>query len=96
VFEAPRRLGAFQKVDLEPGASQAVTVTIDPRLAAVFDESAHQWRIAPGTYRLSLGESSRDIRSTAEVALPGLTLPANWRPQQAAAASPPPRPERGR
>lgn len=80
VFEAPRRLGGFQKVDLAPGASQTVTVKIDPRLLAMFDEAAHQWRIAAGTYRLSLGESSRDIRRTVDVTVPGLTLPSNWRP----------------
>ena len=62
VFEAPKRLGAFQKVDLAPGASQPVTVNIDPRLLATFDEAAHQWRIAPGTYQILLGDSSRDIR----------------------------------
>jgi beta-glucosidase len=94
VFEAPKRLGGFQKVDLAPGASQSVNVTIDPRLLAMFDEAAHQWRIAPGTYRVSLGESSRDIRSTADVAVPGLILPSNWRP--AAAAPAPIRGERGR
>jgi beta-glucosidase len=80
VFEAPKRLGAFQKVDLAPGASQSVTVQIDPRLLATFDESSHVWRIAPGTYQVLLGASSRDIRQTASVNLPGLTLPSNWRP----------------
>ncbi|MEO7277602.1 MAG: glycoside hydrolase family 3 C-terminal domain-containing protein [Sphingomicrobium sp.] len=96
VFEAPRRLGAFQKVDLAPGASQAVTVTIDPRLLATFDQAGHRWIIAPGTYRVSLGESSRDIRSVADVAVAAMTLPANWRPGQAAAAPAPQHGERGR
>jgi beta-glucosidase len=94
VFEAPKRLGGFQKVGLAPGASQSVSVTIDPRLLAMFDEAGHQWRIAPGTYRVSLGESSRDIRSTADVVVPGLNLPSNWRP--AAVAPTPIRGERGR
>jgi beta-glucosidase len=96
VFEAPQRLGGFQKVDLAPGASQAVAVTIDPRLLATFDQAGHQWRIAPGNYRIALGESSRDIRSTTSVTVPGFTLPSNWRPTPAVAA-PAARPgERGR
>jgi beta-glucosidase len=96
MFEAPQRLGGFRKVDLAPGASQAVAVTIDPRLLATFDQAGRQWRIAPGTYRIALGESSRDIRSTTSVAVPGFTLPSNWRPTPAAAA-PAARPgERGR
>ena len=96
VFEAPKRLGAFQKVDLAPGASRPVTVTIDPRLLATFDESAHQWRIAPGTYQILLGDSSRDIRQRTAVTVSGITLPANWRPGQAAAAPVPSSGERGR
>jgi beta-glucosidase len=96
VFEAPKRLGAFQKVDLAPGASQNVSVTIDPRLLATFDQAAHAWRIAPGTYQILLGASSRDIRQTATVNVAGLTLPSNWRPGQASAAPTPRSGERGR
>jgi beta-glucosidase len=96
VFEAPKRLGGFQKVDLAPGASQTVSVRIDPRLLATFDEAGHQWRIAPGTYKILVGESSRDIRGSADVAVGALTLPANWRPGAATAVPTPKRGERGR
>ncbi|HEY0412865.1 MAG TPA: glycoside hydrolase family 3 C-terminal domain-containing protein [Allosphingosinicella sp.] len=77
-WEAPKRLGAFRKIDLAPGASTAVTVTVDPRLLATF--AGGQWRIAAGEYRVLLGASSRDIRETVTVRLPARTLPANWRP----------------
>jgi beta-glucosidase len=96
VFEAPKRLGAFQKVDLAPGTSQPVTVTIDPRLLATFDESAHQWRIAPGTYNILLGDSSRDIRQRASVIVAGVTMPSSWRPGLPDAAPAPSSGERGR
>jgi beta-glucosidase len=85
-WEAPKRLGGFQKVDLAPGRTKTVHITIDPRLLATFDESAHQWRIAPGSYRVVVGESSRDNRGSAIVRLPGLTLPSDWRPGLRAAA----------
>jgi beta-glucosidase len=81
-WEAPKRLGGFAKVDLAPGASRKVTVTIDPRLLAVFDGPSQQWRIAPGEYRLQVGDSSRDIRSTTSVRLEGQTLPSDWRPER--------------
>ena len=96
VFEAPKRLGGFQKVDLAAGASQPVTVTIDPRLLATFDEAAHQWRIVPGTYQILLGDSSRDIRQRTSVAVAGITMPASWRPGQSGAAPAPSSGERGR
>jgi beta-glucosidase len=94
-WEAPKRLGGFSKVDLAPGASRNVSVMIDPRLLATFDNAAHQWRIAPGSYQILVGASSRDIRQTTTVSLAGLTLPSNWRPGPAAAARGPQRGERG-
>jgi beta-glucosidase len=94
-WEAPRRLVGFAKVDLAPGQSRAVNVDVDPRLLATFDEASHAWRIAPGSYTLSLGASSRDLRSNTTMALPALTLPSNWRPGLAVAAPAPRRGERG-
>jgi len=69
---------------------------VDPRLLATFDEGARVWRIAPGTYTVSLGASSRDLRSNTKVMVPALNLPANWRPGQASAAPAPQHGERGR
>jgi beta-glucosidase len=95
-WEAPKRLGGFSKVDLAPGASRTASVTVDPRLLAMYDGAANQWRIAPGNYQLLVGESSRDIRQTTTITLAGLTLPSNWRPGPAVAAQSPQRGERGR
>jgi beta-glucosidase len=95
-WEAPKRLAGFGKVDLAPGASQTVTVTIDPRLLATFDAKARQWRIAPGQYRLAVAESSAAPGPATTVTLPALTLPSNWRPGQAAAAPSEQPGERGR
>jgi beta-glucosidase len=95
-WEAPRRLVGFAKVELAPGAAQTVAVDVDPRLLASFDEAAHSWNIAPGSYTLSLGASSRDLRANTTVTLPALSLPASWRPGQEVAV-PTARPgERGR
>jgi beta-glucosidase len=77
-WEAPKRLGAFRKVDLAPGQSTSVTLTVDPRLLATF--TAGQWRIAAGEYKVLLGASSRDIRGTATVRLAARTLTASWHP----------------
>ncbi|MGE5562061.1 MAG: beta-glucosidase family protein [Bacillota bacterium] len=95
-WEAPKRLVAFDKVELAPGASKSVDVEVDPRLLASFDEAGHAWNVAPGRYSFMLGASSRDIRANTSVALPALSLPSNWKPGQAAAAPQPQRGERGR
>jgi beta-glucosidase len=78
-WEAPKRLGGFAKVSLAPGASRTVSVTVDPRLLATWDEAGHQWRIAGGAYKVMLADSARDVRETVTVTLPARTLPATWR-----------------
>ncbi|KQZ02773.1 beta-glucosidase [Caulobacter sp. Root1455] len=77
-WEAPRRLGGFKKVELAPGASTTVAVTVDPRLLATFDSKAKAWTIAAGAYEVSLGASSRDLRAKAEVTLAAKTLPVTY------------------
>jgi len=80
-WEAPRRLGAFARLRLAPGESREVSLTVDPRLLALFRDGA--WRIAAGRYHVSLGASSRDFSETVAVDLPARTLPADWRPEPA-------------
>jgi beta-glucosidase len=77
-WEAPKRLAGFRKVDLAPGASTTVTLKVDPRLLAVFENGA--WRQAAGPYKVMLGASSRDIRQTVSIRLPARRLPVSYRP----------------
>src|SRR6185437_12241538 len=79
-WEAPKRLGGWQKVSLAPGASKTITVNVDPRLLATWDEATRSWRIAPGTYQVMLAASAGDIRQTVSVQIAGGTLTAGWRP----------------
>jgi hypothetical protein len=48
-WEAPQRLAGFKKVELAPGATTKVTLTVDPRLLATWNEKAHGWSVAPAT-----------------------------------------------
>ena len=77
-WEAPKRLAAFTKLDLAPGASTNAALTIDPRLLATFANG--QWHIAGGAYRITLAKSARDPGETVTVRVPAQTLPGNWRP----------------
>jgi beta-glucosidase len=94
-WEAPKRLVGFAKLDLAPGESKAVDLEVDPRLLAKFDEPNHAWRIAGGGYRVTLGASAADIRSSAGVEIDPATLPSNWRQGLPASAPRPTRGERG-
>ncbi|PIB95645.1 beta-glucosidase [Caulobacter sp. X] len=76
-WEAPKRLAGFKKVALAPGAVQRVTMTVDPRLLASWDDKAHGWSIAAGQYDIALGSSSKTLVATTPVTLAGAKLPVS-------------------
>ncbi|MES3023516.1 MAG: glycoside hydrolase family 3 C-terminal domain-containing protein [Pseudomonadota bacterium] len=57
-WEAPKRLAGWDKVELAPGQSKEVAVSVDPRLLATFDSSSKTWRIAKGAYRILLARDA--------------------------------------
>ena len=69
-WESPQRLGAFGKVELAPGASEQLTLTVDPRLLANYEAERQAFRIAPGSYRVTLATSARDAGQSVSVKLP--------------------------
>ncbi len=79
-WEAPKRLGGWSKVALAPGANGTVSVTVDPRLLATWNETRREWSIAAGEYQVMLGASALDIRQTVRVRVPARVMPAGWRP----------------
>jgi beta-glucosidase len=58
--EPPRRLVAWDKVDLAPSETKTVTLTLDPQFLSVFNADRHRWELLPGDYTLFVGGSSRD------------------------------------
>jgi beta-glucosidase len=57
-WEAPKRLGGWNKLALKAGASGKATVKIDPRLVGVYDSASKTWKIAAGEYLVTLAESA--------------------------------------
>jgi beta-glucosidase len=64
--EPPRRLVGFQRVQLNAGQKQHVTVTLEPanHPLATWNTSNQNWAIANGDYTVYLGDSSRPISLT--------------------------------
>jgi len=56
--ETFQRLAGFARITLDPGKSQTVTVSIDPRVLQTFDEAANRWNLATGDYGILAGPSS--------------------------------------
>ncbi|WP_207841203.1 glycoside hydrolase family 3 C-terminal domain-containing protein [Williamsia soli] len=66
-----RELTEFAIVDLQPGSSERITVSIERDAMAYWDVRTHQWLVENGEYDVSAGASSRDIRATARVTIAG-------------------------
>ena len=60
--EPPKRLVGWQKVSLQPGAAQQVTIEVDVNDSShplsYWDVNSNGWLIAPGVYTVYLGNSS--------------------------------------
>jgi len=78
-WEAPKRLGGWDKLSLDAGARRASTVTIDPRTLAVFDGASNSWKIAAGEYRVILASAADAPVSTVTVRLPAREFAAGAR-----------------
>ena len=77
LWEAPKRLGAFQKLALKPGESRKVSVKVDPRLLAMYRSKDKTWNIAAGDYRVTVAKSALDPQASVAVKLPATTLDVN-------------------
>jgi beta-glucosidase len=64
--EPPKSLRGFQRVTLNPGQTQHVTITLS---AQSFQFWNNGWTNATGTNTISVGASSRDIRLTGQVTI---------------------------
>ncbi|HEY0795708.1 MAG TPA: glycoside hydrolase family 3 C-terminal domain-containing protein [Acidisarcina sp.] len=64
-----RELKGFQKVRLDPGQSQHITLNLDKRSFSYWDESAHDWRADPGKFTVFVGDSSENTPLTSSLVL---------------------------
>jgi beta-glucosidase len=61
--DPPRRLVAWQKVQLAAGASTQLSLTIAPQRLSIWDTAQHAWRLPSGSYSFQVGGSSRDLQT---------------------------------
>jgi beta-glucosidase len=57
-----RELKGFAKIQLAPGETKTVTLPLGGRAFEFFDPKTNQWTLAPGTFDVFIGASSRDLR----------------------------------
>lgn len=68
--EPPKRLVAWEKVQLDPGQSRTVTVSIEPKSMSTFNVEKDAWELIPGDYVVLAGGSSRQTPLTATLHAP--------------------------
>jgi beta-glucosidase len=69
------RLAGWGRVELAPGEERRVSVSVDPRLLATFDESRRRWRIPGGAYHMTAGFDAEHRDQAASFALEASDLP---------------------
>ena len=57
-----KELKGFAKVNLAPGETKLVTLTLDRRAFSFFDVKKHDWSAEPGEFSILVGGSSADIQ----------------------------------
>lgn len=55
-----KQLRGFQRVELKPGETSTVTLTLTPADLQLLDRDMH-WRVAPGAFEIMVGRSSEDL-----------------------------------
>jgi len=65
VFRAEKELKAFKKIMIEPSKTSTVSMNINVRDLAYFDDKLSKWVVEPGEYKIMAASSSKDIRQVA-------------------------------
>ena len=57
-----KELQGFARVELAPGQTKLVSITIDRRALSYYDVNRHDWTADPGAFEILIGRSSADIQ----------------------------------
>ncbi len=64
-----KELKGYQKVRLDPGGKQHVTLTLDRRSLAYWDVASNNWRVDPGQFTVFVGDSSANTPLTKDFSI---------------------------
>jgi beta-glucosidase len=64
-----RELKGFEKVELEPGDSEMVTIELDESSFQYYHPDELEWVLESGEYEIQVGNSSRDVKLRADVVM---------------------------
>ena len=70
-YRPEKELKGFEKVALEPGEKKRVTMALDKRAFAFWNENTKAFEVESGEFEILVGASSKDIRLSEKIALNG-------------------------
>ncbi|MFA9457976.1 glycoside hydrolase family 3 C-terminal domain-containing protein [Halalkalibacter sp. AB-rgal2] len=70
-YAPQKQLVAFEKVEVTPGETAQVTLTIDPKDFAIWDVNIGDFIVEKGSYTLMVGQSSESIKDSQTVQVEG-------------------------
>jgi beta-glucosidase len=77
LIRPPKELKGFTKIELKPGETRTVSITLDFRAFAYYHPAYKQWITEDGEFDILVGASSEDIRHVRTVTLKStLKLPS--------------------
>ena len=62
-----RELRAFEKIELQPGETKTVSITLDSRAFSYWNTEIHDWYAESGDYEIQIGKSVQEILLCTEV-----------------------------
>jgi beta-glucosidase len=62
-----KELKGFAKVELAPGETKHVEVTLDRRAFSYYDVKSHAWTVSPGDFDIDVARSASDVELTGKV-----------------------------
>jgi len=68
--EPPKRLVAWDKIQLGPGETKSVSLPLAPHYLSIFNVEKNDWELVPGEYKVYVGGSSRNTPLTGTVRIP--------------------------
>lgn len=62
--ESYKRLAGWERVQLNPGESKSVAISLNPAYLSIFDVAANGWKLLPGEYKVAVGTASDEASIT--------------------------------
>jgi len=66
----PQELKGFSRVELAPGETKHIEVTLNPRAFTYYDVAGKHWHADAGKFTVNVARSSEDVVLHADIALP--------------------------